>query len=782
METIQKTNRGAGNIFPPPLTPYDWQVPIIKAMVDTILAGKNGLVLQPTATGKSVEAAFAARACILLHGKRGIYLYDENEGLEQARKRFEYIFGQNQVKYANFFGYGKDHGLIDDADIVFASFQSLNNHHEKWYQAFDPTRFDFMIVNEAHGGQAVTYKEVIDYFQCSKIGMTATPDRMDGKDILEIFGTVIFEMTLEEAIVKGRVAEIEYHIKSHGLSTQKLKDICREVLEEGKRISIKQLNETIFIDALDDEVFKEVYAYAFPADGDPRQTLLFCENIAHANRVAERIKRDGHTAEAIHSHHGKGHNRRAMQNFREGKLQFLISVDKLNEDIDVPNVEVAAFLRSTSSLTVFFQQLGRTLRKTLYKRKAIILDFVANVERIMIISDLMGRVKTAQEKFKLADGLPLQKDPLHVTGTGFEFLLTSEVVDMMKVLERIREGWYETWQEASVAAIGLGIRIQKEYMQRYKEDSRLPSNPWHFYPDFPGIGIFLNNALYSTWQEAGDAAKKLGIIGVKEYAEKYKQDSRLPSSPNSQYSDFPGWPKFLGTAPYENWEEATDAIRGLGITSMRHYRKRKAYKVDPKLPSSPDVFYEDFPGWTKFLNPTGDITFYSVWQKASEVLKNHKLRSRDEYLKRFKEIDPRLHQEPEKFYEDFPGWAIFLSSSNYYTTWEEASVAAISLGIKNSREYRKRYREDPKLVCMPEKKYPDFPEWKKFLGKFYPTYKEAKEAARKLNLTSSIAYQEARKKDERLPSKPQIEYADWIDWYDFLGNEQPNKKFKTKNK
>lgn len=438
MEIIEKPTRGAGNIFPPPLKPYDYQVPIIKIMIETILAGKNGLVIQPTATGKSIEAAFVARASILLHGKRGIYLYDENEGLQQARQTFEYIFAQNDVKCANFFGYGKEHGLVDDADMVFASFQSLNNHHEKWYLTLDPTRFDFMIVNEAHGGQAITYKEVINYFQCSHIGMTATPDRMDGKDILEIFDDVIYEIPLEDAIVNGWVAQIEYHIKSHGLSTQKLKKICHEVLEEGKRISIKQLNETIFIDALDDEVFKEVYTYAFPTTGDPRQTLLFCENITHANRVAKRIRQDGHTVEAIHSHYGKGHNRKSMLHFREGKIQFLVSVNKLNEDIDVPNVEVAAFLRSTSSLTVFFQQLGRTLRKTLYKRKAIILDFVANVERIMIISDLMGRVKTAQEKFKLMNGLPLQKDPLYVTGTGFEFMLTDEMVDMMKILDRLQ--------------------------------------------------------------------------------------------------------------------------------------------------------------------------------------------------------------------------------------------------------------------------------------------------------------------------------------------------------
>ena len=181
-----------GKPLPPPFPPYDYQIPIIKKMISAILKGEHGLIIQPTATGKSVEASFVSRACILIHKMKGIYLYDENEGLDQARKRFELILGKNEVICANFFGYGKDYS-VTEADMVFASFQSLNNHHEKWYQMFDPNHFDFIIVNEAHHGQAVTYKEVIDYFNCSKIGMTATPERMDNKDILEIFDTVLHD-------------------------------------------------------------------------------------------------------------------------------------------------------------------------------------------------------------------------------------------------------------------------------------------------------------------------------------------------------------------------------------------------------------------------------------------------------------------------------------------------------------------------------------------------------------------------------------------------------------
>jgi superfamily II DNA or RNA helicase len=471
MQTNQPhvSKRIRGKILPPPLIPYDYQAPIIKKMIEQILAGKNGLIIQPTATGKSVEAAFVARTLILFHRKKGLYLYDENEGLNQARLKFEEIFNKNDILCANFFGYGKD-SHVEEADIVFASFQSLNNHHGKSYLKFDQMHFDYIIVNEAHHGQAVTYKEVLDYFECPKIGMTATPIRMDGKDILDIFNEVLYEILLEEAIVKGWVARLEYHIMSHGLSTQKLKKICEEVLEEGKRISIKQLNETIFIEALDDEVKKEIYRYAFPEEGKPRQTLIFCESIDHAKHFLELLLKDGMVAECVHSKRTTHQNRVSMDHFRQGKIQFLLSVDKLNEDIDVPNVELGVFLRATDSLTVFLQQMGRLLRKTRTKDRAIILDFVANAERLILVQQIVERIQDLSQD----DNIPFEKEILRIKGEGFDFNFTDEIVNVIGMLQVIKEGSFapDGWitPNALKENYVAGVKTIRKFAETFKLD------------------------------------------------------------------------------------------------------------------------------------------------------------------------------------------------------------------------------------------------------------------------------------------------------------------------
>ncbi len=107
---------------------------------------------------------------------------------------------------------------------------------------------------------------------------------------------------------------------------------------------------------------------------------------------------------------------------------------------------------------------------------------------------------------------------------------------------------------------------------------------------------------YPTWQEAGRAAVKLEIKSYSQYRKKYKQDNKLPSNPNIYYKDFPGWIIFLEKKSknfYSTWQEASRATMRLGIKSVRQYRKK--YKQDNRLPSNPDIYYKDFPSWVIFF-------------------------------------------------------------------------------------------------------------------------------------------------------------------------------------
>ncbi|MCE7731136.1 integrase repeat-containing protein, partial [Vibrio campbellii] len=169
--------------------------------------------------------------------------------------------------------------------------------------------------------------------------------------------------------------------------------------------------------------------------------------------------------------------------------------------------------------------------------------------------------------------------------------------------------FYKTINHASEAAIGLCIQSQPEYLQRYKEDERLPSHPNRTYAaDWVDWFSFLDKekrSLYSTYAEARKAAIGLGIQSQSEYSQRYKEDERLPSSPNQIYAaDWVDWFSFLDKEKrpwYPTYAEACKAAIGLGIQSQPEYKQR--YKEDERLPSSPNQIYAaDWVDWFSFLD------------------------------------------------------------------------------------------------------------------------------------------------------------------------------------
>lgn len=469
--------------------PRVYQFPVITAVKNALEIRDEVLFVMATGLGKSIVSALVVQEW-LENGWRGLFLCHENYILEQVEQDYRKVLG-NDLDYKKFYGdESEKHWDADKADMLFASFQSLNSSHDKWYQAFEPNHFDFMIVDESHHGHARTFKEIIDYFECKKIGMTAIPDRMDLKDIREIFGKEVYTITLEEGIANGWLCNVEYHILSDGIDNRKLKKICKEVFEKGKRVSIKQINETIFIHNRDKEEQRIIDEYTHIKEHTHRKkTLLFCERTTHADNIISHFE----NADVMHSKKSKTHNRKVFEDFCNDQLQYVASVNKFNEGKHVPGVEGIVFLRATDSLTIWFQQLGRALAKTGEKTKVIILDFVANIERLIMVRDMMLRVKKIQDEVNKEKGIKLELDThqFNVSGEGFDFIFSDEMVDIIKVVDALRAGYYSTCREASLAARALGPKTGGEYAAVYKKDLRLPSDPRTIYEDFPGWGIFL---------------------------------------------------------------------------------------------------------------------------------------------------------------------------------------------------------------------------------------------------------------------------------------------------
>jgi len=274
-----------------------------------------------------------------------------------------------------------------------------------------------------------------------------------------------------------------------------------------------------------------------------------------------------------------------------------------------------------------------------------------------------------------------------------------------KKIKRVKN--YQTWQEAAKAVANLNITSMPEYQVRWKEDPKLPGNLYGSYKDFPGTEKFFSFAasvkkietetetdqvepekaeasIYPTWQEAAEAAAELDIITPLEYRKSYSEDPQLPADPKADYEDFPGWDTFCQAAEkastaqksapkkkgkkriYQSWKAASRACRRLGITTRAEYLKR--YKENPMLPSHPERSYRDWPGWSAFFNGERESRprfpprrkFYPTWQEAREACRRLDIRERKEYVIRYRE-DEFLNSKPERYYEDFPGWDIFLA-------------------------------------------------------------------------------------------------------------------------
>ncbi len=628
------------------IVPFDYQLECLEILERTEKIGrKKALVILASGLGKTIlSALFVKRRYLDFTKVRCLFLCHQNDVLQQAQLEYEQIF-QGAVNYGFFHGEDKS-GL--GANILFASLQTMRDHLEK----FDPNEFDVIIVDETHHIYAETYVPVVHYFQPEfLLGITATPDRMDELDIRDIYGEEVYNLPLIEALIRGLLTPIDYRLMTDEIS------LSKDVETPLGKLSIGSLNRTMFIPKRDDEITRIIQEKMYEVS-NPR-VMIFCSSIEHCEQIAGLLP----NAVPIHSRMNPNDRKVRLELFKQGMFNMAVTVDMFNEALNIPEANVIVFLRSTQSMTVYLQQLGRGLRPQENKPKVLILDFVGNCERISFIYNLWEKITQERGK-RLRKGRRWLIEPFLLNVDAIDF--KEKIFPLIDYINNVKLGYYSTWQEASVVAMGLGIKGVMDYKMNYRKDPRLPGNPHEYYEDFPGFPIFLESKnpkyakKYSTWQEASEKAVNLEFVDKRSYRKDCKLDSRLPKNPDRYYKDFPGWLLFLQTDTYKTCNEAAIAARKLGIRSCIQYSREKLYKQDPKLPAAPDQIYTDFPGWEKFLG-----------------------------------TDER----------------------DFYKTWQEASIAAIQLGIKNGREYSKTYGQDPFLPFHPSIQYKDFPGWSKFLGK-----------------------------------------------------------------
>lgn len=422
----------------PKIKPREYQRECLVAIDNAIANGeKRALVVMASGLGKTYTSAFAVERYLAnKRFARVLVLCHSEKILRQTKEKFQEYFGE-EFSYGMYVNYDK---TTRPTNFLFATFQTMKDNRKE----FPKDEFAYIIVDEAHHSHARTYFPTIRYFEPEfLLGLTATPDRLDGQKIEEIYGEPVYELGFVEATKRGLIAECDYRLVLDDLSQERLD----EYLASDEKLSIKQLNRTLFIKKRDEEIVRLIGEYS--AGVENPKTMIFCRTVEHARKIAKLI---GDKAALVYKKNGDSANDRALKSFKEGEINTIISVDMLNEGIDVPDANVVVFLRNTVSPAVFYQQLGRGTRLSEGKDKVLVLDFVDNCERIKTILELKQEI----DNFKVrpphgdegahGDGDANSKEKFTLNIATLEF--QTRAVDIVKLLERIRL-WRE-WNYSDV--------------------------------------------------------------------------------------------------------------------------------------------------------------------------------------------------------------------------------------------------------------------------------------------------------------------------------------------
>lgn len=257
--------------------------------------------------------------------------------------------------------------------VVFATWQSVLASVRKGENLSQ--RFGLVIVDEAHHAPSTAFSQLIEHLNPTfLVGLTATPWRSDERSLEDVFGPSCFSMDIVEGMQQGYLAEVDYQMLTDGIDWKEISHLSKQGL------TIRDLNQYLLLPdrdiAMVDVVCEKLSSMTKP------RGLAFCRSIDHAEKLKPLFASKGLRTAVMHSKLNRVERFRNLSGFRNGDIDLLISIEMLNEGIDVPDVNLVAFMRVTHSRRIFLQQLGRGLRLSPGKRDVAVLDFVADIRRI----------------------------------------------------------------------------------------------------------------------------------------------------------------------------------------------------------------------------------------------------------------------------------------------------------------------------------------------------------------------------------------------------------------
>lgn len=353
----------------------------------------RALVQAATGVGKTYLAAFDSKDY-----ERVLFVAHREEILKQAAQSFKNV--RNSDDYGFFDGESK----CTDKSMIFASVATLGRSEYLNNKYFASDYFNYIVIDEFHHAVNDQYQRIVNYFKPQfLLGLTATPERMDGRNIYEICDyNVPYEISLKEAINKGMLVPFHYYGIFDDTDYSKL-HIVRGRYDE------KELNETYI-----GNVHRYELIYKYYCKYGSRQALGFCCSKEHAREMAREFSSRGIPSVAVFSDASGEYTEKrnvAIQKLKNGEIRAIFSVDMFNEGVDITSVDMVMFLRPTESPIVFLQQLGRGLRKCRGKEFLTVLDFIGNYEKAGRVRFLLeGKSDMYREGYHLSDTLRFPDD------------------------------------------------------------------------------------------------------------------------------------------------------------------------------------------------------------------------------------------------------------------------------------------------------------------------------------------------------------------------------------
>ena len=381
--------------------PYPYQREILdKLDAERKVRGHyKNLIVAATGTGKTVISAFDYKHfCAENRGRpcRLLFVAHREEILKQSLACFRGV--RKDPNFGDLFVGGYRPSSIEH---LFLSVQTF--HSQAFYENTTPDFYDYIIVDEFHHAAAPIYQKLLSHYTPRiLLGLTATPERMDGQSVLEYFeNRIAAEIRLPEAIERKLLSPFQYFGVTDTVDLDDLKWV-RGGYQTSELTNLYVLN-THLANQRADRIIQSLLRYV--TDINEVKGLGFCASVEHAQFMADYCTAHGIPSLSLVGTSPDEERHTAKARLLRGEIRFIFVVDIYNEGVDIPQVNTVLFLRPTESLTVFLQQLGRGLRLAEGKECLTVLDFIGQANKRYNFEDkfaalLAGSTRSVQREIK----------------------------------------------------------------------------------------------------------------------------------------------------------------------------------------------------------------------------------------------------------------------------------------------------------------------------------------------------------------------------------------------